>query len=48
MQTYFITLLTPSGLKSEIYTTAEPLQEFEARMITKYGTFVTISSKLTN
>lgn len=48
MQTYFITLLTPSGLKSETYTTSEPLDQFEARMITKYGTFVTISSQLTN
>lgn len=45
MKTYEIKLLTPDGIKTEIYTTTEPLENFENRMIQKYKTFITQTSK---
>lgn len=46
MKTYLITLLTPSGVKTEIYKDSQDLEEFTAEMATKYGTFVTLKSEL--
>lgn len=43
---YKIVLLTPQGLKTEIYTTETPLEDFNDAMVKKYGTFITQSSKL--
>jgi len=46
IEKYKIVLLTPQGLKTEIYTTDEDLKQFEAEMVKKYGTFTTYESKL--
>lgn len=43
---YKIVLLTPQGLKTEIYSTSTPLEDFTAEMVKKYGTFTTYTSKL--
>ena len=44
MKKYKIVLLTQSGLKTEIYTDNQPLQEFQQQMVEKYGTFIMQSS----
>ena len=44
MKKYKIVLLTQSGLKTEIYTDNQPLQEFKQQMVEKYGTFIMQSS----
>jgi len=43
---YKIVLLTPQGLKTEIYSTETELMDFNNEMVKKYGTFITQSSKL--
>jgi hypothetical protein len=48
MKKYKIILLTPSGIKTEIYTDNKPLKEFEAEMLAKYGTFIMHSSNQIN
>ena len=45
-ETYKIVLLTPQGLKTEIYTTETPLEVFTDAMVKKYGTFTTYTSNL--
>lgn len=45
MKAYEITLLTPAGIKKEIYKDSQPLSEFEDQMKAKYGTFITQSCK---
>ena len=45
-ETYKIVLLTPQGLKTEIYTTETPLEVFNDAMVKKYGTFTTYTSNL--
>ncbi len=45
---YKIVLLTPQGLKTEIYSTDTPLQDFTDTMVKKYGTFITYTSNLIN
>lgn len=45
MKKYEITLLTAAGLVTEIYTTTQPLEAFEAEMTRKYGQFITYQSK---
>jgi len=44
MKKYKIVLLTQSGLKTEIYTDNQSLQEFQQQMVEKYGTFIMQSS----
>jgi len=44
MKKYKIVLLTQSGLKTEIYTDNQSLQEFQQQMAEKYGTFIMQSS----
>jgi hypothetical protein len=47
---YAIQLMTPTGIKTEIYTDDpqsddfKTLQEFEQDMVNKYGTFVMIKA----
>jgi hypothetical protein len=48
MKTYKIVLLTPQGIKTETYTDTQPLNEFEAQMVDKYGTFILQSSNKIN
>lgn len=45
MKTYEITLLTPAGIKKEIYKDSQSLNGFENQMKAKYGTFITQSCK---
>ena len=46
IEKYKIVLLTPQGLKTEIYTTDKDLKQFETEMVKKYGTFTTYTSNL--
>jgi len=45
MKTYKIALLTDAGPVTEIYKDSQPLDEFEAEMITKHGKFITLYSQ---
>lgn len=45
MKTYLITLLTLSGVKTEVYNDDEVLSDFEARMIVKHKTFTMLFSE---
>lgn len=45
MKKYKIVLLTEKGIVTEIYTNTQPLRDFEADMVAKYGNFILQSSK---
>ena len=46
---YSITLLTPEGIKTEVYNPNEKsVEDFEQEMVLKYKTFIMQSSKLIN
>ena len=46
---YKITLLTPEGIKTEVYNPNEKsVEDFEQEMVLKYKTFIMQSSKLIN
>ena len=44
MKNYQIIFLTPNGIKAEVYSESESLQDFEKRMVDKYKTFIVQSS----
>lgn len=45
MKTYKIQLFTPNGLKTEIYTDSQPLEDFVKEMTDKYGEFIQYSAE---